>query len=305
MGTPVQRPFGRERDDTTTLASQQGESMLRITGRELLRNPSAVVGLIMMSIIVGLALLAPVIAPYDPIRLATDSTMQPPSRQHLMGTDLLGRDVLSRVLHGARISLRLGIVSVSIACVFGLTLGLIAGFYGRWIDAVIMRLADMVLAFPSFLLALTIAFALGPSLFNVMIAVGIASIPGYTRMTRGSVLTARELDYVLAARTIGCSNARLMVRHVMPNVIAPIIVISTIGVAWAIITAASLSFLGMGAQPPTPEWGAMINDGLRLLRQAWWISSFPGFAIMLTVVAINLIGDGLRDALDPRLRNIQ
>ena len=227
-----------------------------------------------------------------------------PSSTHWMGTDVLGRDIFSRVIHGARISLWLGVVSVGIACSVGLTLGLIAGYFGGWVETVVMRGADMLLAFPSFLLALTILFALGQSIINVMIAVGLASVPGYTRLVRGSVLSTRELEYVVAARTIGCSDTRLIRRHILPNVVAPVIVIASVGIAWAIIAAASLSFLGMGVQPPTPEWGSMVNDGMRHLRRAWWISSFPALAIVVVVLAINLVGDGLRDALDPKLRNI-
>ena len=282
----------------------RGQSLFALAGRELLRSPGTVVGLVLVGAIVLAAVLAPVVAPYDPIATATTESAMAPSAQHWFGTDVLGRDMFSRVIYGARISLWLGLISVSIACLCGLLFGITAGYYGGWVDTVIMRGADMLLAFPSFLLALTIVFALGQSLINVMIAVGISSIPGYTRIVRGSVLSAREHEYVIASRTIGCTDARLMSRHILPNVVAPVIVISSVGIAWAIIAAASLSFLGMGAQPPTPEWGAMVNDGLRYLKGSWWISTFPGLAIMVTVLAINLVGDGLRDALDPKLRNI-
>jgi peptide/nickel transport system permease protein len=282
-----------------------GESPARLALRELARNPGAVFGAGILLVIVVAALFAPVLAPFDPIALSPVDSSQAPSASHLMGTDVLGRDVFSRVIHGARISLWLGLVSVGIACSLGMTLGMIAGYFGGWAETVIMRGADMMLAFPSFLLALTILFALGQSIVNVMIAVGLASVPGYTRIVRGSVLATREQDFVVAARTIGCSDGRLMRRHILPNVVAPVIVISSVGIAWAIITAASLSFLGMGVQPPTPEWGSMVNDGMRHLRRAWWISSFPALAIVVTVLAINLIGDGLRDALDPKLRHVQ
>jgi peptide/nickel transport system permease protein len=282
----------------------RGQSLFALAGRELMRTPGTVVGLVLVGAIVLAAVLAPVVAPYDPIATATTESAAAPSAQHWFGTDVLGRDMFSRVIYGARISLWLGLISVSIACLCGLLFGITAGYYGGWVDTVIMRGADMLLAFPSFLLALTIVFALGQSLINVMIAVGISSIPGYTRIVRGSVLSAREHEYVTAARTSGSTDARLMTRHILPNVVAPVIVISTVGIAWAIIAAASLSFLGMGAQPPTPEWGAMVNDGLRYLKGSWWISTFPGLAIMVTVLSINLVGDGLRDALDPKLRNI-
>ena len=284
--------------------SVRGQSLFALAGRELMRTPGTVVGLVLVGAIVLAAVLAPVVAPYDPIATSTTESATAPSAQHWFGTDVLGRDMFSRVIYGARISLWLGLISVSIACLCGLLFGITAGYYGGWVDTMIMRGADMLLAFPSFLLALTIVFALGQSLINVMIAVGISSIPGYTRIVRGSVLSAREHEYVIASRTIGCTDARLMTRHILPNVVAPVIVISTVGIAWAIIAAASLSFLGMGAQPPTPEWGAMVNDGLRYLKGSWWISTFPGLAIMVTVLAINLVGDGLRDALDPKLRNI-
>lgn len=300
-GTEVARS-GRAGDLRQT---PRGESLAVLTLRELARNPGAVVGGLMLALIVLAALLAPLIAPYDPVSLSPQESSLSPSSSHWMGTDILGRDIFSRVIHGARISLWLGLVSVGIACSVGLTLGLIAGYFGGWVETVVMRGADMLLAFPSFLLALTILFALGQSIINVMIAVGVASIPGYTRLVRGSVLSTRELEYVVAARTIGCSDTRLIRRHILPNVVAPVIVIASVGIAWAIITAASLSFLGMGVQPPTPEWGSMVNDGMRHLRRAWWISSFPALAIVVAVLAINLVGDGLRDALDPKLRNIQ
>jgi peptide/nickel transport system permease protein len=278
----------------------RGESLAAMTLRELARNRGAMIGVFILMAIILLAIFAPIIAPFDPIALAPAESSQPPSAGHLMGTDVLGRDVFSRVIYGARISLWLGLVSVGIACSVGLTLGLVAGYFGGWVETVVMRGADMMLAFPSFLLALTILFALGQSIVNVMIAVGLASVPGYTRIVRGSVLSTRELEYVVAARTIGCSSPRLIGRHILPNVVAPVIVIASVGIAWAIITSASLSFLGMGVQPPTPEWGSMVNDGMRHLRRAWWISSFPALAIVVTVLAINLFGDGLRDALDPR-----
>ena len=284
--------------------SVRGESLVTMTWRELVRNGGAVIGIAILAAIVLAAIFAPLIAPYDPIALDPLASSQPPSLSHLMGTDVLGRDIFSRVIYGSRISLWLGLVSVGIACSAGLALGLVAGYFGGWVETVVMRGADMMLAFPSFLLALTILFALGQSVVNVMIAVGLASVPGYTRIVRGSVLSAREQEYVVAARTIGCTSPRLIGRHILPNVIAPVIVIASVGIAWAIITAASLSFLGMGVQPPTAEWGSMVNDGMRHLRRAWWVSSFPALAIVVTVLAINLVGDGLRDALDPKLRNV-
>jgi peptide/nickel transport system permease protein len=228
--------------------------------------------------------------------------MQPPSRAHPFGSDDVGRDILSRIIHGARISLSVGLIAVGIAGTLGVTLGLITGFYGGWLDDLILRGMDLLLAFPGILLALTIVAVLGPGLFNVMIAVGIADLPSFTRVTRGQTLSVREMDYVQGARAMGCSTARVLRRHVLPNVLPALIVLATLRVATAILTAAGLSFLGLGAQPPTPEWGAMLAMGRTFLRQAWWLTTFPGFAIMLTVMQINLLGDGLRDALDPKLR---
>jgi ABC-type dipeptide/oligopeptide/nickel transport system permease subunit len=219
-----------------------------------------------------------------------------------MGTDLLGRDILSRVIWGARLSLLIGLVSVCIGATIGTLLGLVAGFYGGWIDTVTMRVADAMLAFPGILLALTIIAALGTGITNVMIAVGVATIPEYARLTRGSVLSAKENLYVEAARVLGCPGSRIMFRHVLPNVVAPVIVLSTLRFGIAILTASGLSFLGLGAQPPTPEWGLMVSMGREYLGKAWWMSTFPGLAITVTVVAINLVGDGLREALDPSLR---
>ena len=284
-------------------APERGQSLASLAGRELRRNGGAMAGAVILVAIVLAALAAPIVVPYDPIAIAPSASAEPPSLAHLMGTDVLGRDIFSRVLFGGRISLWLGVVSVGIACSLGLLFGILAGYYRGVVEAVIMRVADVLLAFPSFLLALTILFVLGQSIVNVMVAVGLASVPGYTRVVRGSVLAAREQEYVTAARTAGASDLRLMIRHLLPNIVAPVIVISTVGIAWAIIASASLSFLGMGVQPPTAEWGSMVNDGMRHLNRSWWISTFPGLAVVVAVLAINLLGDGLRDALDPKLRN--
>lgn len=292
----------------TALEKQATTARVRSTGflaqfRRFRRNPGAIVGMVVFAILALGGLFAPIIAPFDPIAVIPADRMQGPSMEHLFGTDRLGRDILSRTIYGARISLWIGFFSVLIGLVPGVIMGIVAGYYGRWIDMVIMRFIDVMLTFPTILLALTIVFVLGPSLRNVMLAVGIASIPAYTRLIRGSVLSAREFVYVEAAKVVGCNDRKIMFRHILPNVTAPVIVLATLQVATAILSAAGLSFLGMGIQPPTAEWGAMLSEGRGYLRQAWWMSTFPGIAIMITVLAINLVGDGLRDTLDARLKN--
>lgn len=268
--------------------------------RRLLRSKVAVAGLVTLLLLAFIALAAPVISPAEPNRVNPRAALQPPSPDHWFGTDQYGRDVMTRVFFGTRISLVIGFISVSIAVVIGTVLGLISGFYGRWTDAIIMRLVDVMLAFPGILLALALVSILGPSLPNLMIAVGISSVPAYARLVRASVLAAKENVYVEAARVVGCSDSLIMRRHVLPNVVAPIIVLATLGIASAILWAASLSFLGLGSQPPTAEWGRMLSEGRNYLREQWWIATFPGLAIMITVLAMNLLGDGLRDVLDPR-----
>jgi len=270
--------------------------------RRLARGKGAIAGLIILILMVGVAVFAPLLAPDDPIQINPQRGLYSPGIPYLFGTDQLGRDILSRVLFGARLSLVIGLISVGIASSVGILVGLIAGYYGGWVETVLMRIIDVMLAFPGILLALAIVSVLGPSLTNLMIAVGVAAIPTYARLTRGSVLTTKENLYIDAARVIGVPNHRILARHIMPNVVAPLIVAATLGVGAAILSAAALSFLGLGSQPPTPEWGRMLSEGRRFLSSAWWISTFPGFAIMLTVLAINMIGDGLRDTLDPRLR---
>ncbi|TVQ28549.1 MAG: ABC transporter permease [Spirochaetaceae bacterium] len=269
--------------------------------RELRRSRSAIVGAAIMTALIVVALIAPLVSPYDPIAINPDVSLQGPSGRHWMGTDDFGRDILSRVLHGTRISLRVGIIAVGIGGSIGLLIGLAAGYIGGRFDFAVMRFIDVMLSFPGILLALLIMAVLGPSLTNVMIAVGISNVPLYVRLVRGTVLSAKENGYVEAARGIGCSNRVIIVKHILPNIIAPFIVVTTLEVANAILLSATLSFLGMGAQPPTPEWGAMLNEGRRYIRTAWWMITFPGLMIMLSVLGINLLGDGLRDALDPKL----
>jgi peptide/nickel transport system permease protein len=248
------------------------------------------------------AVLAPILSPYDPNQVDILHQLQAPSRAHILGTDLYGRDILSRILWGGRTTLVVGLISVGIAASFGIALGLISGYYGHLVDAAIMRFVDVLLSFPRILLALTIVGMLGPGLFHVMLAVGIASISGYARLVRGTVLSAKEEPYVEAARAIGCGDSRILFRHLLPNVVGPVIVLATLDVAAAILAASSLSFLGLGVQPPTAEWGYMLNEGRNYLRAAPWITFFPGVAIMLSVLSINMLGDGLRDALDPKLK---
>jgi peptide/nickel transport system permease protein len=272
------------------------------TLRLLARNRSAVVGGCVLLVIILVALAASIISPYDPIKTNQRLSLEPPSISHLMGTDRFGRDIFSRVVWAGQTSLPIGLVAVGIGVLFGVSLGLLAGYYGGWFDAVSMRAVDLLLAFPGILLALAIIAVLGGSLTNLMIAVGISAIPDYVRITRGTVLSLKEREFVIAARVIGCRGPSIMFRHILPNVMAPLIVLATLGMAAALITGSALSFLGLGIKPPTPEWGNMLAEGREFLQHAWWVAFFPGAAIMLTVLSINLLGDGLRDALDPRMR---
>jgi peptide/nickel transport system permease protein len=267
----------------------------------LVRQRGALIGLVILAVLATMAVAAPWLSPRDPIRTAAREALQPPGGRFVLGSDQFGRDVASRVLHGARISLLVGVISVSIAVGLGAPLGLVSGYYGGRLDALIMRVMDVMLAFPGILLALAIVSVLSPGLGNVMIAVGLSAVPGYARLVRATVLSAREHLYVEAARALGGRDGGILVRDILPNVIAPLIVTATLGLGGAILSAAALSFLGLGSQPPQPEWGRMLSEGRDYLREAWWISTFPGLGILLTVLAMNLVGDGLRDVLDPRL----
>ena len=249
-----------------------------------------------------IAVVAPLAAPYDPFLARPDRSLLPPGAAHPFGTDLIGRDVLSRVVYGARLSLIIGFVSVGISAVVGVMLGLVAGYYGRLADGIIMRLIDMLMAFPGILLALTVVAMLGPGLLNVMIAVGIGGVANYARLVRGSVLAIRQEPYIEAIRSVGASDLRIMLRHVLPNALPPILVLVSMSYGWALLSAAGLSFLGLGAEPPSVEWGSMLNDARGLLRVAPWTAVFPGLAIMSIVLAANLLGESLRDALDPQQR---
>ena len=281
----------------------QSRSLMSDAWRRLLSSWNGRVGLVMITITILIGVLAPVVWPYDPY---TDSNLaesrMSPSLQHPFGTDRLGRDMLRRIVHGTRVSLLIGFVVVFASGAVGILLGLFAGYFGKAVDSVIMRLMDILLAFPAILLAIAIVAVRGPSLENTMIAVGVVSVPGYARVVRSIVLSVRERDYIDAARMIGVSHGRIMFVHILPNSLSPIIVQMTLGVGSAILFAAALGFLGLGVQPPIPEWGAMISDAIPFLRQSPYLVFFPGMAIMLTVLGFNLLGDGLRDALDPQLR---
>jgi peptide/nickel transport system permease protein len=290
-------------------ADEQGKRFrpTRDVVRRLVRHRGAVAGLLVILLFFATALLAPSLSPYDPLAQNLDRRLQGPSWAHPLGTDDFGRDILSRVMYGARISLTVGFLSIGIAVAGGLILGLVAGFYtaGRWgrvIDIVIMRTSDILLAFPAVLLAIAIVTALGPSLRHAMLAIAIIYLPRFIRIVRAAMLVEKEQTYIEAGQALGMSHRRLLLRHLLPNVMSPVIVQATLGLAEAILEAAALSFLGLGATPPTPEWGAMLSEGRSYLRLAPWVTVFPGMAIFLIVVSFNLVGDGLRDALDPRLR---
>lgn len=270
---------------------------------ELLKaNPLTLVGLGLVALLVLAALLAPLLTPYDPLKPSILEALQPPSWAHPFGTDDAGRDVLARVLYGARISLRIGVIAVLVIMAVGVPIGLIAGTVGGWVDALIMRVADIFLAFPTLVLALAVAASLGGGMQNVVIAVAIAGWPWYARLVRSVVLSVRNEGYVEAARVSGAGRLRIIRRHILPNSIAPVIVQASQDLGFTVLLAASLGFLGVGVSIPTPEWGTMINDGRPVFMSSWWVAGFPGLAIVLTVLAFNLAGDGLRDILDPRSR---
>jgi len=270
--------------------------------RRLWRNKIAVAGLAILVAMVASAALAPAILAYNPNVADFNDVLHPPTPAHPFGTDQLGRDLLTRVVYGGRVSLLIGVVAVTFAAAAGVPLGLMSGYYGGAVDLVIQRVMDVMLAFPGFLLALTLISLLGVGLTNVIISVGISSIPVYVRLIRGVTLSARELTYVESARSIGMRDWRIMLRHVLPNTAAPIIVQSSLQVGLAILTASGLGFLGLGVRPPTPEWGTMLGEAVNYLLSSWFIALFPGLAIFLAIMAFNLLGDGLRDAFDPRMK---
>lgn len=270
--------------------------------KRLMRDRRAQIGLVIVALIIGAAIFAPLLAVHDPIGIDLAGMLEGPSGDHWMGTDIQGRDVWARLVYGARVSIAVGVISQGIALFLGVLLGLIAGYYGGWIDEVVMRLADVTLAFPTLLLLIAMVAALQPSMVVVFATIGVVGWAGMARLVRGQVLVVRQLEYVQAIRALGARDRTIIVKHVLPNVIAPVVIAATLGVAGAIMAEAALSFLGLGVQPPTPSWGSMIADGRDLdqLRNAPWTSVFPGVAIGASVLGFNLLGDALRDALDPR-----
>jgi len=268
----------------------------------LMRRPLFLIGGLIIVVMSIVAILAPIIAPHDPFKIEVTKRLQAPSSQHFMGTDHLGRDLFSRVIFGARISLMVGVTVAFISCVLGGALGLISGYFGRLLDNVIMRICDMFFAFPPLILAMAIAASLGPSLQNTMLSLVVVWWPRYARLVRSQVLVLRELDYVQAAKALGAGHVRIMLRHVLPNAFSPVLIQVTLDIGQAILMAASLGFLGFGAQPPTPEWGVIASEARIYMRDQWWYPTFPSIMILLTVLGFNLLGDGLRDVLDPRQR---
>jgi len=278
------------------------ETQARVFWRYFKRNRLAVVGLFMIIIIFLIAIFAAVLSPYDPDKTDVSVKLKRPSPRFYLGTDQLGRDVFSRMLHGSRISLTVGFIAVAISILIGILVGAAAGYYGGWVDSFLMRFVDTMLCFPSFFLILTIVALLGPNIINIMVVIGITSWEGTARFVRAEFLSLRERDFVQAAKALGVKDFRIIFRHILPNALAPVFVTATLGVASAILIEASLSFLGFGVQPPAPSWGNILTEGRTYIFDAWWLTIFPGFAILFAVLSFNLVGDGLRDALDPRLR---
>ncbi len=283
-----------------TTLRQTSLSPMRLSMLRLWENKLAMTGLVTLLLAFSLVILAPVVATHDPMAMDYSAVLKPPSAAHLFGTDDLGRDIFSRVFYGGRESLRVGFLGISIALVGGLIFGIISGYFGSWVDLLIQRIVEVFLAFPTILLLLSIIAALGPGLTTVLIALGVSSIPRYIRLIRGSVLAVKNMEYITSARVIGATNSRIMSKHILPNILGVMVVYTAVGFGGAIMVTAGLSYIGLGAQPPSPEWGAMLNYGRSFMRTAWWMSIFPGLAVTLVVMSINLLGDGLRDAFDPR-----
>lgn len=290
--------------EQTELLEIKEPSPWQETWYNLKKNKGAMTGLGIIIFFILMAIFAPLIAPFDPLVQNIEMRKTPPmTAGYLLGTDDLGRDMLSRLIYGARISMTIGIVSVGISLVFGLAIGVVSAYYGGILDKIVMRIIDIMLAFPYILLTIVIVAILGPSLTNAMIAIGISQVPKYARLVRASVLAEKENDYVVAERALGASNGELMFKTILPNCLSATIVQTTLGIGEAILSSAGLSFLGLGAQPPTPEWGLMIASSKEFITNAWWIVTLPGIAILLAVLGFNLFGDGLRDILDPKMRS--
>jgi peptide/nickel transport system permease protein len=269
---------------------------------QILRNKMTVAALVFIALMLVFALLAPLVAPHDPAKIDSSSILTPPSGVHIFGTDALGRDIFSRIVYGSRISLSIGFIAVGIAIVIGVFLGSAAGYYGGRVDSILMRFVDIMLCFPTFFLILAIIAVLEPSIFNIMVVIGMTSWMGVARLVRAEILTLKEREYVLAAKVMGASDIWLIVRHLIPNAMAPVLVSATLGIGGAILVESSLSFLGIGVQPPVPSWGNILMDGKSTLGVAWWLTIFPGIFITLTVLAYNILGEALRDAFEPRVR---
>ena len=275
--------------------------LLWVIGKRFTRNKLSVIGAIVVFALITISLLAPVIAPYDPTSIDVYNVLSPPDKAHILGTDELGRDLLSRIIWGSRVSLKVGFVAVGIAIMIGIIFGSIAGFYGGRVDAILMRFVDIMLAFPTFFLILAVIAILEPNIFTIMAVIGVTGWMDVARLVRAEFLTLKARDFVDAARALGMKNKRLIVRHILPNALSPVFVAATFGVAGAILTESGLSFLGLGVQPPDPSWGNILTAGKDNIEIAWWLSLYPGLAILITVLSYNLVGEGLRDALDPRL----
>ncbi len=283
----------------------------RIFLKRFISNPGAVVGMLILVVIVTVAIFAPFLAPHNPDEVDPIKRFRPPfwvtpkgSTDYLLGTDAVGRDILSRIMYGARISLLIGVISVSLACMLGVTLGMVAGYYGKWVDNLVSRLLEIQLAYPLILFAISITAVLGSSLPNLIVVLAIANWPVYTRVVRGQVLSIKEQQYIEAVRSIGCRNYQIIFKHILPNVLPTVMVLATLQLGTVLILEAGLSFLGLGVEPTIPTWGSMLNEGRNYILTAWWAETFPGLAITLTVLGVNLFGDWLRDVLDPKLRNV-
>jgi peptide/nickel transport system permease protein len=281
--------------------SPQMESFISVMKR-LFKNKAAVVGGVIILFFIVVAIIGPYLVKTDPLHQNLVNKLQPPSKEHWFGTDNFGRDIFSRIVHGTGLTLTVGFLSVAVGGIIGVIIGIVSGYYGGWLDTISMRLMDVLLAFPGILLALAIVSVLGGSLQNVIIAVGIFSVPAFARIVRGSTLQVKKLEYIDAVRSLGASDIRIIFRHILPNIMSPIIVQATMRIATAILTASGLAFLSLGAPPPTPEWGAMLNDGRTYMHNAGHMVLIPGIAIVIVVLAFNIFGDGLRDALDPKMK---